>query len=110
MRRFSRLLGVAVGVLSLALVTTVAVAQEKKAEKAKEDRVSGRIRLISKDTNTITVARGNVQRQVVWDSNTKFTKMNKPGSLDDVKENVRVICLGKFEGVKLMATRIDVRE
>lgn len=110
MKRLSFLIHLAVGVVvALGLVTDL-VAQEKKAAQAKEQRLSGRVRMISKDTSTITIVRDNVQRQVVYDANTKFTVRNKPGSLDDVKEGVRVICLGTFgEKARFMATRIDVR-
>jgi hypothetical protein len=98
-------------VLSLALTTSVN-AQEKKA-KSDESRVSGAVHMINKDTSTITVRerRTNVQRQVVYNAQTKFTYQNKPGSLDDVKDGRRVICLGKFdEKTRLVATRVDVRE
>lgn len=68
--------------------------------------------MINKDTSTITLrTRAGVQRQVVYGPDTKFTYRNQAGSLDEVKENRRVICLGKFdEKARLMATRIDIRE
>jgi hypothetical protein len=100
--------------IAAALLLALAVmagAQEKKKESL--DRVSGTVQMISKDTKTITVraSSGNVQRQVLYDENTKFTKQNKPGgSIDDVKEGTRIICLGKFnEKTQLVATRIDIR-
>jgi hypothetical protein len=50
-------------------------------------------------------------RQVVYTPETKYTKRNKPGgSLDELKDGVRVICVGKFdENARLMASRIDIR-
>jgi hypothetical protein len=110
-RSVSRFIGAPlVAVLLLAVAGTV-IAKEKKAAGTKQDRVEGRVQMINKDTSTITVtAKNNVQRQVVYSSDTKFTYRNKPGSIDDVKDGRRVICLGKFEGVKLMASRVDVRE
>lgn len=110
-RSLSILMGLLLGVvLSLSLATS-AFAQKKKGKEAKEDRLSGTIHMINKDTNTITLRRGNVQRQVVWDTSTKITYRNKPGTMDDVKEGRRVICLGKFnDKTQLVATRIDVRE
>ena len=100
--------------LSFALcfvLATLAVAQEKKKAAAKEDRISGRVHMINKDTSVITVRVGNVQRQVVYNSSTKFTFRNQAGSLDDVKDGRRVICLGKFDDkARLVATRVDIRE
>jgi Cu/Ag efflux protein CusF len=87
-------------------------AQEKKSEaKPKEDRLSGTIQMINKDNSTITLRKGNTTRTVVYNNDTKFTKRNKPGSLDEVKEGRRVICLGQFDDrTRLVATRIDVRD
>jgi hypothetical protein len=112
MRFVSILIRLSLGVLLALALATQGVAQEKKkAAQAKEDRVSGTIQMMNKDTSTLTVrTSGNIQRTVVYNADTKFTKVNKPGSLDEVKEGVRVICLGKFdEKSRLVATRIDVR-
>ena len=96
-------------VLSLTLATG-ARAQEKPAAQPKEDRLSGAVQMIDKKTSTITLRKDNMTRSVVYNSDTKYTKRDKPGSLDDVKEGVRLICLGKFDEKKrLVATRIDVR-
>jgi Cu/Ag efflux protein CusF len=98
--------------LALALSSAApAAAQEKKAAKAKEDRLEGTVHMINKDTSTITLRRGNVQRQVVYAADTKFTKVNKPGAtIDEIKDGTRLICLGKFdEKGRLVATRIDIR-
>ncbi|MBI3697713.1 MAG: hypothetical protein HY238_23135 [Acidobacteria bacterium] len=110
-RSLSILTGLFLGVvLSLSLATPT-YAKEKKAAGPKEDRLSGTIHMINKDTSTVTVRKGNVQRQVVYNADTKYTYRNKPGSMDDVKEGRRVICLGKFnDKTQLVATRIDVRE
>ena len=101
-------------VFALASVTAdLAFGQEKKGGKmAGMDRLSGTIRMMNKDTSTITLrTRQNVDRQVVYSEKTLVSNMNKPGgSISDLKEGVRVICLGKYEGVKLMAARIDIRE
>ena len=108
-RSFSICMGLFFGFLLTLAVATQAKAQDKS--KAKEDRLTGSIHMINKDTSTITIRRGNVQRQVVYNADTKITYRNKPGSMDDVKEGRRVICLGKFnDKTQLVATRIDVRE
>jgi Cu/Ag efflux protein CusF len=98
-------------VLSLTL-TTGANAQETKpeAKSKKADRLSGTVQMIDKNASTITLRKDNITRSVVYNNDTKFTKRDKPGSLDDVKEGRRLICLGKFdEKSRLVATRIDVR-
>jgi len=108
-RSFTICMGLFFGFLLSLAVATQAKAQDKA--KAKEDRLTGSIHMINKDTSTITIRRGNVQRQVVYNADTKITYRNKPGSMDEVKEGRRVICLGKFnDKTQLVATRIDVRE
>ena len=113
-RSLSVVLGLFVGIaLSLSLSSPVYAKEKKpKAASTKEDRLSGTIHMINKDTKTITLrTRNNVQRQVVYDDNTKVTYRNKPGTWDDVKEGRRVIVLGKFnDKTQLMASRVDVRE
>jgi Cu/Ag efflux protein CusF len=96
--------------LSLAL-TAAAAAQDPKAKaKSKENRLSGTVHMIDKNSSSITLRKGNINRQVVYGGDTKFTLHNKPSSLDDVKEGRRLICLGTFdEKTRLVATRIDVR-
>ena len=97
-------------VLSLILVPRANAQEKKAATKSKEDRLSGRVQMISKDTSTITLRKGNVDRSVVYNDTTKFTMRNKPAKLEDVKEGRRLICMGKFdEKTRLVATRIDIR-
>ncbi len=101
-------LAVLLGVVLLTTLSLAMTAQEGK----KEDRVSGRVHMVNKDTSTITVRVGtnNVHRLVVYDANTKFTKDNKPGTLADVTESARVVCVGKFDDkARLMARQIEVR-
>jgi len=100
--------------LTLFVVTPVDAQQkEGKGTTTKEDRLDGTVHMIDKDTKTVTVRlRGKTtQRQVVYNESTKFTYRNKPGSLDDVKDGRRVICLGKTNDKnQLIATRIDIRD
>ena len=111
MRFVSILIRFSLGVLlALALVSQGVAQEKKKAAQPKLDRVSGTIQIMNKDTSTLTVRSGNIQRTVIYNADTKFTKVNKPGSIDEVKEGVRIICVGKFdEKARLVATRIDVR-
>ena len=110
MKRLNILIRLSLGIILGLSLVTLAMAQAKKVAQPKEDRISGIVQMIDKKTSTITVRRDSVFRQVIYNENTKFTKVNKPGSLDEVKEGVRVICLGKFdEKARLIATRVDVR-
>jgi hypothetical protein len=55
--------------------------------------LSGTVHRVDKDTSTIIVRKGSVQREVVYNAETKFTIQNKPdGSSDDVIVGRRVIC------------------
>jgi hypothetical protein len=100
-----RLIGLTLGIMVALCFAAPAAAQSK------EDRLSGRIHMISKETSTITIDAKSVKRAVLYSPQTKITFRNKPGSMDDVKEGRRVIVLGKFnDKAQLAATRIDVRE
>ena len=95
--------------LGVALAGPIAVA---RASEKKPDRVAGEVQLVNKDTKTIAVRATGTETpaQVVYDDHTKFTKAEKPGTLDDVSNGVRVICLGKLNDKgQLVATHVDVR-
>ena len=87
----------------------MASAQHQKQTSTKEGRLTGTVHRIDKDTSTIIVRKGTVQREVVYNAETKFTIQNKPdGSVDDVIVGRRVICLGKFnDKAQLLATRVE---
>jgi hypothetical protein len=106
-RRLPLLLALLLGV-ALAAPTAPSYAQDK----TKEDRVTGTVQLVKKDTMTILVTgeAGSAQQQVVYNAETKVTKNNKPGSIDDVSTGKRVICLGKLNDKgQLVARHIDLR-
>jgi len=85
-------------------------AQDQKKTSAKEDRLSGTVHTIDKDTSSIIIRKGAVQRRVVYNPETKFSIQNKPGSIDDVIVGRQVNCLGSFnDKSQLMATHVDVR-
>jgi hypothetical protein len=89
-------------------VAGIAVAQEK----AKPDRLSGYVESMDKAKNTIvmhTRAAPTVKRNIMFDENTKVLVANKPGNIDEVKEGMRIVAIGKFQGVDLKATDISVR-
>ena len=113
-RRLSIAMVVCLGICVAPLIVNLA-AQEKKEgkEAAKQERVEGNVHMIDKATKTVTVTlRGKGStRDVVYSDSTKFSFLNKPATLDEVKDGRHVICLGKTNGKnKLIATQIDVRD
>ncbi len=110
-----------VAVMALAAIFTLlgiaaqaTMAQEKKAmaAQAKEARWSGVIIRSDKDGSTITVRKrgGTVEKIIHYDSSTKWTKGTTALDAGQVKDNDRVICLGKYdEKGTFQATRIDLR-
>ena len=98
-------------VFLLMSLAAMASAEDQKKTSTKEDRLSGTVHMVDKDTTTIIIRKCAVQRKVVDNAETKFTSQNKPGgSIDDVIVGRRVICLGRFNNkTQFVATRVDVR-
>jgi hypothetical protein len=98
-------------VAGLAAHIAVANGQEKVAAGPTQSRWHGTIVNINKDKSTMDVRREGVVRTIHYDSSTKFTEGNKVIDLKDLKEGMRVICLGTYEkgSVVMNATRIDLR-
>ena len=89
------------------LAATVAAQAQKKQKETKWD---GRVRMIKKEDSTIVLRVGAAEHQVVYGPDTKFTVLNKPGSLADVKDGYRLIVLGTLDSQgRLMASRVDAR-
>jgi len=99
------------GVFLLLNLAFTASAQDQKKSSTKEERLSGTIHMVDKDTSSMIIRKGAVQRKVVYNAETKLTIHNKPGgSVDDLIVGRRVTCLGKFnDKTQLVATRVDVR-
>ena len=99
------------GVFLLLSLAVMESAEGQKRTSTKQDRLSGTVHMIDKDTSSIIIRKGKVRRQVVYDTETKFTIQNKRGgSVDDVSVGRQVICLGRFnDKTQLVATRVDVR-
>lgn len=105
-----RLATVFLVVAALSGLVLSALAQEERSQTS-QDRLTGKVQKIDKERSTIEVAFDNIQRQVVYNDQTRFTELNKPGSLDHVREGRLVICRGKFDGKnRLVAARIEVRD
>ena len=96
---------------ALCLSVLVALAVDPAFAK---DKLTGTVHMLNKDTSTITVQKGNVQRQVVYNANTKWRYGTqgsaKPSSLDELKEGWYINCKGNFDGTKLVADACRFRE
>jgi hypothetical protein len=105
------LIALLVGVFLILSLAAMTRAEDQKRTSTKEDRVTGTVHMIDKDTSTIIIRNGVDRRNVIYNAETKFTIQNKPGaSIDDVIVGRRAICLGSFDGkTQLVATRVDVR-
>lgn len=106
--------------LGWALVTTIApvpglYAQATLDSKTGLHRVDGTVIAINKAKSTIKVRqknRSNVDVTVAYTDDTKFSQLNEPATLDEVKDGRRVICIGKLDEAdrrRLVALVIDVR-
>jgi hypothetical protein len=87
------------------------VALAQKA--AKPDRLSGVVSSVDKGKMTIGMrgrTSANVVRQIMYDASTKFTMQGKPGTAEDLKEGLRIVAIGKFEGVNLKATQVALTQ
>jgi hypothetical protein len=95
--------------LGLGIAVGVAMSSAGAADKkAKEGQITGTVHMIEKDKSIIVVSKGATQRQVIYNSDTKWMRgtqtSNKPSSLDELKENWYVNCKGTYDGVKLVAS------
>jgi hypothetical protein len=100
-------------VLCLTLVMGIGLfAQVKKDPKTGLDRIEGTVQAINKDKSTFTVLQSGATKAswtVAYNDQTKYTLGNQPAKAADLKEELRVIVLGKFEKEVLTAGRIDIR-
>jgi hypothetical protein len=105
--------------LAALLGSSVIVAQEtagdtaakKEKKAAKEMRWHGRIVRANKDNSTMDVARGNVEKTVIYDSSTRWTHKGKEADQGEFKDGSDVVVLGSYdEKGRLMAHRIDLRQ
>ena len=113
-RRFWSTLALCVGlVVGLTFVPGVS-AKTAKAAKVKKGKITGTVHMINKDTSTLTVTKGGVQRQIGYSADTKWMYgtqgSNKPATFDQLKEGWYINCDGTYEGTKLMASACRFRE
>ena len=97
-------------VAAFAPLAIAAVAVAKDAEK-KADRLSGYVESVDRNAKTITMhtkANTNVKRKIMWDDKTQVITMDKPGTVADIKDGMRIVAVGTFQNLDLMATKISL--
>jgi hypothetical protein len=109
--RMKRLIALFAGVFLLLSLAVMVDAEDQKKTSTKQDRLSGTVHMIDKDTSSIIIRKGADRRKVVYNAETKFTIQNKSAaSIDDVIVGRQVICLGRLnDKTQLVATHVDVR-
>ena len=89
----------------LGLVLTLQLGAKTKTAKPKTGTVQGTVQNLDKSKMTITVANGNVKKEVMYAADTQFlsahSKDSKPGSVDEAKDNYYVSCGGSYEAGKV---------
>jgi hypothetical protein len=93
----------------LFLLAVIASAQDPKKTSPREDRLSGTVHMIDKETSSIIIRKGAIQRRVLYNAKTKFTIQNKLGTIDDVIVGRQVISFGYFnDKSQLLAMRVEI--
>ena len=109
-RSILRILTLSVGLLACFAMNAANAADKK----SKGGQLNGTVHILNKDTSTITVRKGMVERQIVYNADTKwmYGKQSdaKPSSLDQLKEGWYLNCKGTFDGAKLVASACRFRE
>ncbi len=73
-------------------------------------RWSGVIHRSARESSLFTVRKGNIERIVVYDSLTKWTRGAKAADASALREGARVSCEGKYDDQRrLIATRVEVQ-
>jgi hypothetical protein len=107
------LLTLLVGMCAAAQAAVPQETKEKTAvsSKAKGARWSGTVVRVDKESGYLDVRKtgGTVEKRVYFNDATKWTKGKEAIQLGDVKEQDKVVCLGKYEGEKFIAERINLR-
>jgi hypothetical protein len=108
-------LALAAGALARQAPSTSGSKQDEKATATQESRWQGHIVRINKGESSLSVrgGQGNVEsteRQIFYDSSTKWTKQGKPAEQSEFKEGSFVIALGHVDDKGVFhASRIDLR-
>ncbi len=88
--------------------------QIKNDPKTKMDSIEGTVQSIDKAKMTMVIRQrgtSNLDYTIIYNDKTAYTYRNGPAKVEDVKDGVRIVVLGKAEGAtKLNAARIDIRQ
>jgi hypothetical protein len=99
--------------LGLTLIQGIKLyAQLTKDTQTGLDRLDCTIQSLYKDKSTMRVKESGTLGayfQVAYNDKTVITANNKPAKVDDLKEGIRIIILGKSENNVLNAVRIEIR-
>ena len=99
-------------VLSLVLGAGL-FAQIKQDTQTKLDRIEGLVQSIDKAKSTFSIQQMDTTQalwKITFDEKTKFTYRNNASSVADLKQGLRVVCLGKAGATgNLKAERVDMR-
>jgi hypothetical protein len=101
-------------VLCLGVLVAIVVEPAGAADKKPEGQLNGTAHIMNRDTSAITVRKGMVERQIVYNAGTKWMygrqADSKPSSLDQLREGWYINCKGSFDGAKLVASACRFRE
>ncbi len=104
---------VALGVLAAAPQSASTIAKGNAFQNApKEDRVSGTIARSTPEKSILTLKEhnSNIERTVIYNASTQWTKDKKPVDMKLFKDGSRVVCVGKFDEKKVLtATRCELQ-
>jgi hypothetical protein len=96
---------------ALVFISTAQSLAQTEKDAGNPVRYSGSIKILNKDTKTITLQHETTVLVIKYTDQTKYTYRNQPGSIDDVKEGSPVIVLiDPAQKKDMVALRIDVRE
>ena len=109
MRKASILAVVAI----LAALVVTAIPRSASGQEKKSPRWHGVVVRISEDGSVYTVRKGNIEKAIHVNGDTKYTKTQGKKAVDidkgEIKEGDDIICLGKSGEKDFVAERIDKR-
>ncbi len=97
-------------ILSIILIAAAPMVAQDQPAAQQRARYTGTVADLNKDASSFTL-QGDNKVQIYFDPNTKITIRNEAGTLADLKNGQKVICLvDAADQGKLTAKRIDIRE
>jgi hypothetical protein len=105
-------MGIALGLFAAPALTAPTQGTTASKKESGEARVSGTIARSSPDKSTLTVKehKSNIEKTVIYNSSTKWTKGKEAVDMKQFKDGSRVVCVGHLdEKGELTATRCDLQ-